>query len=163
VSQGGSLITTEKFDNFELQLEWKISPGGNSGILYHVVEKDEYGRAYETGPEYQLLDEPAYGNISALNGTASNYDLYAPAENKIQNPPGEWNTSKIIYNNGHVEHWLNDMKVVEFEEGSDDWRGRYEKSKWIDYPGWCQYKSGSIGLQDHGHKIWFRNIRIRKL
>ena len=90
VDQGGSLITKEKFDNFELVLDWKISPGGNSGILYHVVEDPAYKRAYETGPEYQLLDESAYPEVTALTRTASNYDLYAPSTEVEANPPGEF-------------------------------------------------------------------------
>jgi len=161
---GGSLITKEKFGNFELELEWKISEGGNSGILYHVVEKPEYAYAYVTGPEYQLMDDAsAPASMDEAKKTASTYDMFAPSANKKLKPAGEWNTAKIIYNNGHVEHWLNGQKVLEFEEGSDAWQTRYESSKWTEYSGWCQYKKGSIALQDHGNYTWFRNIKIKKL
>lgn len=161
---GGSLITVEQFGNFELELDFKISPSGNSGIIYHIVEKPEYEHAYNTGPEYQLLDDKIWADSTTeFQTTASNYDMHPAPADKPMNPPGEWNTAKIVYDNGKVEHWLNGTKVLEFEEGSDDWKSRYERSKWVEYDGWCEYKKGSIGLQDHGHHTWFKNIRIRKL
>ena len=164
---GGSLITTEKFGNFELELEWRISEKGNSGILYHVVEKPEYSHAYVTGPEYQVTDEdPSTGENEHNNKlTGSSYDMYAAPPSKKLNPVMEWNSSKIIYNEGKVEHWLNGEKVVEFDENSEDFKERYSKSKWSkgDYPDWNSYKTGSIGLQDHGAAVWYKNVRIRKL
>lgn len=160
----GSLITDDLFDNFELELDWKISPEGNSGVLYHIIEKPEYGHAYETGPEYQLIDDENFpSKIREVQKTAAAYDMYPARSDKKLNPPGEWNSSKIVYNNGHVEHWLNGDKVLEYDEGSDDWKARYEVSKWKEYPVWNKYKKGAIGLQDHGSKVWFKNIRIKKL
>lgn len=162
---GGTLITTRQFGNFELEAEWKISEGGNSGILYHVVEKPEYSHAYNTGPEYQVLDDPAWSdrNLKSSQLAGSNYDMYAAPEDKTLHPAGEWNTSKIVYNNGKVEHWLNGDKMVEFDESSEEFKQRYENSKWKNYPGWNQYKEGAIGLQDHGAPVWYRNIRIKEL
>ena len=161
---GGSLITVEQFENFEFSVDWKISPGGNSGIIYHIVEAPEYAHAYETGPEYQLVDDTGFSDdLTEIQSTAANYDMHAPSSNKKLNPPGEWNTSRIVYNQGHVEHWLNGAKVLEFEEESANWKSRYEESKWMEYPGWCKYKKGSIGLQDHGSPIWFRNIKVKRL
>lgn len=161
---GGALITVEHFDNFEFSLEWKISPGGNSGIMYHIVEGDKYRYAYETGPEYQLLDDSGWdGDLKADQITGANYDMYDAPASKTLHPPGEWNTSRIVYDHGHVEHWLNGEKILEFEEGSEDWQERLAAGKWKEYPDWCKAKSGSIGLQDHGSPIWFRNIKVRRL
>lgn len=164
---GGSLITLETFGNFELELEWRISEGGNSGILYHVVEKPEYSHAYVTGPEYQVRDDAqADGTMSSNNKAAgSSYDMYAAFTSKKLNPIMEWNTAKIVYKDGEVEHWLNGDKVVEFDESSDDYKLKFNQSKWSsgDYPHWNTYKEGSIALQDHGAAVWYRNIRIRRL
>jgi hypothetical protein len=164
---GGSLITLQTFGNFELELEWKISEGGNSGILYHVVEKPEYSHAYVTGPEYQVTDDPPVADdMSNANKLAgSSYDMYAAPVTKKLMPVMEWNTARIVYNNGKVEHWLNGEKVVEFDESSEDYKAKFEQSKWAsgDYPSWNSYKEGSIALQDHGAAVWYRNIRIKKL
>lgn len=161
---GGSLITTRQFDNFDLILEYKLSPGGNSGILYHVVEDAKYKYDYETGPEFQLLDDGGWkGELRDEQKAGSNYDMYAASASKKINPAGEWNTARIVYYNGHVEHWLNGEKVVEFEEDSDDFKSRFNKSKWKDYPEWNKSKSGAIALQDHGAPVYFRNIRIKEL
>lgn len=162
---GRSIITTLTFSNFELQLDYKMSPGGNSGILYHVVEDTAYESDYFTGPEFQLLDDADSPTESLPHRmTAANYDMFAPDTTvKTLNPPGEWNSVKLIYNNGHVEHWLNGTKVLEFEEGSDAWNEARANSKWINYPDWATFKEGHIGLQDHGDFVAFKNIRIRKL
>lgn len=161
---GGSLITNRQFGNFELVLDYKLSPGGNSGIIYHVVEDPKYKYDYETGPEFQLLDDGGWkGDLREEQKAGSNYDMYAAPANKKINPAGEWNTAKIIYNNGHVEHWLNGEKTVEFEEGSDDFMTRYNNSKWKDYPDWNKSRTGAIALQDHGAPVYFRNIRIKEL
>lgn len=162
---GGSLMTTSQFGNFELSFEWKISEGGNSGVLYHVVEKPEYKHDYETGPEYQVMDDAGWTgeSLKPEQLAGGNYDMYAPNDKKKLNAVGEWNTGKIVYNNGHVEHWLNGEKVVEFEESSDDFKKRYEKSKWTGFPGWNKSKTGAISLQDHGAAVWYRNLKIREL
>jgi len=162
---GGSLITTSTYGNFELEIEWKISSGGNSGIMYHVVEKPEYGHAYETGPEYQVLDDTGWlgEELSMAQMAGSNYDMYAAPETKTLHPALEWNTTMIHYENGIVTHWLNGEMTVEFDQGSDDYKERYENSKWVDYPGWNLYGEGAIGLQDHGAPVWYRNIRIREI
>lgn len=162
---GGSLITTREFGNFELVLDYKLSPGGNSGILYHVIEDPKYQYDYETGPEFQLLDDGGWKGDSLTDAqkAGSNYDMYAAAPSKKINPSGEWNTARIVYYNGHVEHWLNGEKVVEFEENSEDFTARHAKSKWKDYPDWNKEKTGAISLQDHGAPVYFRSIRIKEL
>ena len=162
---GGSLTTIRQFGNFELSVDWKISPGGNSGILYHVIEKPEYNHDYETGPEYQVMDDTGWKGDKLRDEqlAGSNYDMHAAPATKKLMPVGEWNTAKIIYNNGHVEHWLNGKKIVAFEENSADFEARYKKSKWVEYPGWNKSKTGAISLQDHGAPVYYRNIKIRAL
>jgi hypothetical protein len=164
---GGSLITLKQYGNFELVCDFKVSPGGNSGILYHVVEGAQYTHDYVTGPEYQVMDDEGWtgDSLHAAQTVGSNYDMFAAPATKITKPVGEWNTAKIIYNNGHVEHWLNGEKTVEFEEGSPAYNEAFENSKWngTEYPDWNKFKTGSLSLQDHGAPIWFRNIKVREL
>ena len=162
---GGSLMTKRKFNNFELSLEWKISPGGNSGILYHVVEDPKYKHDYETGPEFQIMDDAGWTGekLRDAQKVGGNYDMYAAPESKVVKPVGEWNSARLIYNNGHVEQWLNGEKTVEFQEGDADYTERYKKSKWTGYPAWNKVKEGSISLQDHGAPVYFRSIKIKKL
>ncbi len=162
---GGSLMTTRTFGNFELVVEWKITPGGNSGILYHVVESPEYNSDYETGPEYQVMDDAGWkgGELKPAQKVGSNYDMFEAPDTKKIMPVGEWNTSRIVYNNGHVEHYLNGEKTVEFNESGEEYKKRYSESKWIDYPGWNKFKVGAISLQDHGAPVYYRSIKIRSL
>jgi len=161
---GGSLMTTRAFGNFELVADWKVTPGGNSGILYHVIEDARYGHDYETGPEYQVIDDSGWkGELHDAQKAGSNYDMYAAPANKKINPVGEWNTARIVYKDGHVEHYLNGEKTVEFQEGDADYQERYSKSKWPGFPDWNKSKTGAISLQDHGAAVYFRNIKIRPL
>jgi hypothetical protein len=164
---GGSLITLERFGNFELELEWRISEKGNSGILYHVVEKPEYTHDYVTGPEYQVADDPpGIGSPSSENKkTGSCYDMYPAPPDKKLNPVMEWNSARIVWIDGKVEHWLNGQKVVEYDITSQDYKEKYKISKWGSgkYPDWNIYKEGSISLQDHGAIVWYRKIKIKRL
>ena len=162
---GGSLMTTKNFGNFELIAEWKISPGGNSGILYHVVEGPQYEHDYNTGPEYQVMDDAGWKGdaLAPAQKVGSNYDMFEAPDTKKVMPVGEWNVSKIVYNNGHVEHYLNGEKTVEFDESSDDYNQRLKKSKWVGYPDWNKSKTGAISLQDHGAPVYYRSIKIRSL
>ena len=155
------LITTGQYENFELSLDWKIAKGGNSGIMYHVTEA--YDAPYESGPEYQLLDDVGFSDkLEEWQKTGADYAMYT-ASSRPTKPVGEYNNTKIIFNNGHVEHWLNGVKVLEFEAWSADWNDRKNKGKWKDYPGYGTAKTGFICLQDHGSEAWFRNIKIKKL
>lgn len=164
--QGGDIIYgAAKFDNFELSLEWKLTPGGNSGIFYHVVEGTQYHSPYQTGPEYQLIDDDGFGGaLEDWQKAACDYAMYTadPVVKKVV-PPGEWNTSKIVFTSEKVEHWLNGVKVLEFVPWSEDWENRKMSGKWKDFPDYGLAKTGYIGLQDHGSPCWFRNIKIKKL
>ncbi len=156
-----NLITTDQYENFELNWEWKISAQGNSGVMFRVTE--EFDEPYLSGPEYQMLDDIGYpGKVEDIHKTGSDYDMYI--RSSVQTPSvGEWNTSKIIVNGNHVEYWLNNSKTVEYELGSEDWQKRKAASKWNEAVGYGAAKKGHICLQDHGGEIWFRNLRIKQL
>jgi len=157
----GDLVTDDEFENFELTAEWKISPGGNSGIIYRCTE--DHKQSYETGPEYQVLDNTKHADgKNPLTSAASAYAMYAPSKDLTQ-PVGQWNLARIVVNGNHVEHWLNGEKVVEYEWGSDDWTARMKNSKFKDWPDFGKRQSGHIDLQDHGNNVWYRNVKIRVL
>ena len=158
---GGDIVTTEQFDDFELELEWKVEPGGNSGIMYRATE--EAANAYETGIEMQVLDDSGHADgRSRLTAAGSVYGLY-PAPEGVVKPAGEWNAARIVADGSHVEHWLNGRKIAEFELGSPDWERRVRGSKFVEWPGFGRARRGHIVLQDHGDRVAYRNIRIRAL
>ena len=161
---GGDIVTDSEYENFELTWDWKITKGGNSGVMYHVVESPKYKAPYETGPEYQLIDDVDFpGKLEDWQKTGADYAMNTTNEKKKVNPVGEWNTSKIVFNKGHVEHWLNGEKVVEFEAGNEAWMKEKNTGKWKDFPDYGSAKKGRIALQDHGNKAYFKNIMIREL
>jgi hypothetical protein len=160
----GDLITVSDFDNFELSTDWSISKAGNSGIFYHVVEAKQYHAAYETGPEYQLIDDAGWPEkLEEWQQTGADYGMYPAIIDKKLMPASEWNNSRIIYNKGHVEYWLNGMKAVEFQAYTPDWYQKKGQGKWKDYPGYAISTTGHIGLQNHGSGVRFRNIKVKKL
>jgi hypothetical protein len=156
------LVTREMFGNFELELEWKIGKAGNSGVFYRGTR--EYDYIYWSGPEYQLLDDTyARDGRSRLTSAAAAYGVYASRAGVVR-PFGEWNTTRIVVNGAHVEHWLNGEKVVEYELWSADWQARVAASKFSKYPHYGLAKRGYIGIQgDHDGALAVRNIRIREL
>lgn len=155
------IITTEQYENFELIIEWKISKAGNSGIMYHVTE--EFTAPYLSGPEYQLIDDEGFPEkLEDWQKTAADYAMYTTSS-RPTNAVGEFNVTKIVVNGAHREHWLNGVKVVEFEAWTQDWYKRKETGKWKDAPGYGMAKKGHICLQDHGSGVWFKNIKIKKL
>lgn len=163
VGAGGDIITREQYDNFELTLEWKISPGGNSGIFFHVVEDSTLGAVYLTGPEMQVLDNAGHADgKNPLTSAGSNFALHAPSRD-VTRPVGEWNEVRLLVNGAHVEHWLNGVQVLSYELWSDEWKQRVQASKFRDMPRYGLARSGHIALQDHGDWVAFRNIRIRRI
>ncbi|MBS1728304.1 MAG: DUF1080 domain-containing protein [Armatimonadetes bacterium] len=159
--EGGDIITKEQYGDFELRMEWKISEGGNSGIMYHVQEGK--GATFETGIEMQVLDNARHSDgKNPLTSAGSAYGLYAPTQ-KVVLPADQWNRVRIVCKGNHVEHWLNGVKVVEYEKDSPDFKDRLAKSKFKDWADFAKFSTGYIALQDHGDTVAFRNIRIRKL
>ncbi len=163
VKRGGDLITIEKYESFDLVLDWRISKAGNSGVIYHATEEDV--SAAHTAPECQILD-----NVDGADPQRAGwcYALYQPPDDPktgkpldTTNPVGQWNTMRILVDGNHVEHWMNGVKYVEYELGSDDWNSRVAKSKFAAWPHWGKAKTGYIALQDHNGEVAFRNIKLR--
>jgi len=161
---GGDIVSEREFGNFELVWDWKLEAGSNSGVMYHVVEGPKYKAPYETGPEYQMIDDEGWpGELEDWQLTGADYAMNLASDKKVVKPIGEWNSSKIVYENGHVEHWLNGDKIVEFEVGTDQWNKEKAEGKWKDFPDYASGKKGKIALQDHGKKAYFKNIKIKEL
>lgn len=155
------LITREKFGDFELKIEWKISAGGNSGIIYLVSE--DFDSTYKTGPEMQVLDDSKHNDgKNPKTSAGSLYGLIAPV-NKVLAPVGQWNKVRVVVKSGHVEHWLNGRRVVSYELGGEELKPLIAGSKFKDYPRFGQNKEGNIALQFHGDEVWYRKIRVRSL
>ena len=163
-AHGGDLSSDAVFGNFELSWEWKVDKGSNSGVMYHVVEEAKYQAPYQTGPEYQIIDDIGFPQkLETWQMAGADYAMTVPNEKKQLKPVGEWNSSKIIYNNGKVEHWLNGQKILQFDRNSDDWKQKRKSGKWKDFPDYAKATSGHIALQDHGQKAWYRNITVKQL
>ena len=171
----GDLTTREQFADFELSLEWKIAPCGNSGVMFRVSEDTD--QEWHSGPEVQIVDgtlgcwsdyqapegqRAADSDLKATQLSGANYDLHPPGDAKAK-PVGEWNHMRLLVNGAHVEHWLNGVKAVEYELWSDEWNEMVANSKFVEYPQYGMNKSGHIVLQDHGENVWFRNIKARRL
>ncbi|MGN6511751.1 MAG: 3-keto-disaccharide hydrolase [Chitinophaga sp.] len=157
----GDLITEEQFENFEFEADWKLSPQGNSGILYLVTE--EFDAPYKSGPEYQLIDDENFPEkLEDWQKSGANYAMNPPSKLAAK-PIGEWNHTRIVVNKGHVEHWLNGEKVVDTQMWTPEWEKEKATGKWKDYKGYGTAKKGHICVQDHGAEIWFRNVKIKTL
>jgi Domain of Unknown Function (DUF1080) len=161
VRNTGDLVTQDDFDDFELSLEWKISKGGNSGVFYRV--NLDGGDAYQTGPEFQILDNVNAEDRQQPNHRAGSlYDLVAPSRETVR-PAGRWNQARIIVRGWNVEHWLNGRKIVDVDLASPDGRALISHSKFGSAAQFASFKRGHIVLQDHGDVVSFRRIKIRDL
>lgn len=168
--KGGDIMTAEEYADFILEWEWKmLDTGGNSGVKYFVKENIAGNEEYGPGLEYQILDDANHpwmlegkmqpGDYHTMGAL---YEVY-PAQNVSVNPPGEWNHSRIVAKGRHAEHWLNNVKILEYERGSDDFKKRVGESKFSKHRKYGEAEKGHIMLQDHGSKMAFRNIRIKEL
>lgn len=162
----GDIVTNDEYGDFELELEWKISEGGNSGIMYHVKEDPQFKATYLTGPEMQVLDNDRHPDAKqGKNGNrtaGSLYDMLPPTAMATK-PAGEWNQVKLIVKNNKAEHWMNGVKIVAYPTSGPAWDQLVENSKFKGWEGFGKYQKGRIALQDHGDKVWYRHIRIKEL
>ena len=160
-SKGVDIISTDIYKDFELELEWKLQSGGNSGIFYFATEEGNF--IWQSAPEMQVLDNTAHPDrMRKVTSAGALYDLIAP-KNEVVKPLGQFNQVKIISKDNHIEHWLNGQKLLEYEYGSEEMKALIGQSKFKDMPYFAKASSGRVGLQgDHG-EVWYKNIRIRKL
>ena len=161
---GGDIVTNEAYENFHLKLEWKIAPGGNSGIIFLVHEDtSQYRATYQTGPEMQIIDNNGDADAKINKHRAGDlYDLIASAQETVR-PLDQWNLAEIRMNNGKLDLFLNGTNVVSTTMWDQNWSNLVANSKFKTWPGFAKYRKGKIALQDHGNMVWFRNIRIKRL
>jgi Domain of Unknown Function (DUF1080) len=159
---GADLITRDRFGDFELEFEWRVAPGGNSGVMYRVAETPD--PAWTTGPEYQVLDDDQHPDgRSPTTSAAALYDLIAPGPEKRLQPVGTFNSGRIVVQDGRVEHWLNGELVVGYGWNDPATRELVETSKFASYAGFMAQDSGHVVFQHHGEEAAFRALRIRAL
>ncbi len=165
--EGGDIITAKKYSSFELMVDFRITTGANSGIMYFVDPEMNKGKGSAIGYEYQVLDDAvhpdAHKGKDGNRTVASLYDMIPAAKDKPVKPIGEWNTARILVRGGHVEHWLNGMKVLEYDRFTPEFREMVAGSKYHVWPNYADWPDGYILLQDHGFPVSFRNVKIREL
>jgi len=160
--KNGDIVTNQEFENFELEMEWKIEKGGNSGIFIYVVEHPDNKHMYQTGPEFQIIDNDNYPQeLTEQQKTGSMSDVIAPTRSAM-NPAGRWNKTRIVSKNGKVQYWLNRKLILEYQMGSDELQEQIATSKFATFP-YAKVSKGKIGLQDHGDPVYFKNIRISEI
>ncbi|MEX0988373.1 MAG: DUF1080 domain-containing protein [Bacteroidales bacterium] len=157
---GDDLMTVAQFADFDLKFEWKIEENGNSGVIYRTREGKQWTRPYLTGPEYQVFDDPG---VFDKNSTGSFYDVYATSKEKKVNPAMEWNSGRIRVSKNLVTHWVNGVIVMQCQLYSDEWEQAVANSKWKNNPYFGKSPFGHIDFQNHGHEVWFKNVKILRL
>jgi len=166
-AQGGDIVTVDEYASFELSVDFKLTPGANSGIKYFVIEQQPRTPGSAKGLEFQLLDDARHPDAKlGVNGNrtlASLYDLIPAPGEKVVKPMGEWNTARITVKGRHVEHWLNGARVIEFERGDAAFRALRAMSKFKDMSTFGEAERGHILLQEHGSQVFFRNVKLRSL
>jgi hypothetical protein len=161
-AKAGDLVTKEEFGDFELAFEWKISEGGNSGVIYRAGLGES--APYRFGPEYQVLDnEKATDNKLGNHLAGSLYDMGPEVPRDLTKPVGEWNQSRLVVKGWAVEHWLNGKKVVAVDLASPEGKALIAASKFKTWPKFATLSKGHIALQDHGNVVSYRSIKIREL
>ncbi|MDX1943471.1 MAG: family 16 glycoside hydrolase [Saprospiraceae bacterium] len=161
-ADGGDITTDKEYEDFDLRLEWKIEPCGNSGIIYRAVESSKYEHAWHTGPEMQIQDDACHPDGKTEKHQVGDiYDMIG-SKYTTAKPSGQWNQVRIVVKGNKIEQWQNGRKIVETEVGTNEWNKLIAESKWKDYPDFGKAKKGHIVLQDHGNRVWFRNIRIKE-
>ena len=159
----GDLLTDAEYENYEFSIEWKIDACGNSGIIFNVKEDPKYDATYVTGPEMQVLDNACHPDAKIIKHRAGDlYDLISSSKETVK-PAGEWNHAMIKSDHGKMEFWLNGTKAVEFTMHDAKWDQMVAASKFKTMPDFGKAHKGHIALQDHGDKVWYRNIKIREL
>ena len=160
---GGDIVTDEEYENFHFKTEWKISPNGNSGIIFLVHESPEFEQTYHTGLEMQVLDNDGHPDAKIVSHRAGDlYDLIVSSQETVK-PVGEWNQAEVIVNQGKLDLILNGVTVVSTTLWAPEWEALVAGSKFKDMPGFGKYKKGKIALQDHGDVVHYRNLVIKKL
>jgi Domain of Unknown Function (DUF1080) len=160
VGKAGDIVTVDQFGDFELTIEWNLAANGNSGVFFRVTEDDDV--MWHTAPELQIIDNAYKEPLKPAQFAGANYDLHPPSRDATK-PIGSWNDLRLLVQGSHVEHWMNGVKVVEYELWSKDWEERVTASKFKDFPKYARARTGHIGLQDHGDRVAFRNIKLREL
>lgn len=157
------VITDKTYRNFAFNFEYKITPGANSGIIFQIKEDPKYQFPYETGPEFQIIDDEGWpGQLEDWQVSGANYAMHPPLA-KAYKPVGEWNRGMIVVNGNQVTYILNGHVTATYEKYSDEWNELRNSGKWSDFPDYGKYDQGHISLQNHGTKVWFRNLKIKTL